>query len=225
MKKSAFSLILTLAVVMITGNLIAIAETTNSLAGKIIALDAGHGGGESGAVNQTYQVAEADVNGDVVIALEAKLAAEGANVVIADRLSTRRDRVADAVNKCQAIYGRKCDALVSVHHNGNDDPAHDGTLVIYNEKQDVALAKAMHDALLPLTGQDEGYLNGGYGMTVYEHLVSTLTEAYYITDDSEAQQYLAGTRIGEEVDAQFAGLSAYFIAKASGGGKGGGRPH
>jgi len=226
MKKSAFSLILTLAVVMITGNFIAVAETTNPLAGKIIALDAGHGGGESGAVNQTYQVAEADVNGDVVIALEAKLAAEGANVVIADRLSTRRDRVADAVNKCQAIYGRKCDVLISVHHNGNTDQTHDGTLVIYNEKQDIPLAQALHDSLLPLTNNDEGYLHGGYGITVYKNLVSALTEAYYITNDEKAARYLndlnadgVSNLVLEEADAQVKGISDYFTSQT--GGKGG----
>lgn len=201
-----------------------IALAVNPLEGKVIALDAGHGGGETGAVNQKYGVIEADVNWDVVVVLESKLRAQGANVVIAERLSTRRDRVADAVNKCQTLYGRKCDVLVSVHHNGNDVPTHDGTLVIYNEKQDLPLAQKLHDALLPLTGIDEGYLHGGYGMTVYKNLVSVITEAYYITNDVKAWRYLydlnaeeISNLVLEEADAQVAGLANYFAGQSSGG--------
>ncbi len=215
-----------LAVVMVTGNLVAVADT-NPLTGKIIALDAGHGGGETGAVNKKYQVAEADVNWDVVVALESKLTAQGAKVVIAERYSTRRDRVNDAVAKCAAIDvmddgvtdNKKCDVLVSVHHNGNTDPTHDGTLTIYTQNSDNPLAQALHDTLLPLTNKDEGMLNGGYGMTVYKNLVSTITEAYYITNDAKASRYLSDLNadgvsnlVIEEADAQVAGLVNYFSA-------------
>lgn len=220
-----------LPILLLVAVLVVPAGATTHLTGKVIALDAGHGGGETGAVNQKYQVAEADVNWDVVVALEAKLKDQGANVVIADRLSTRRDRVADAVNKCETLYGRKCDVLVSVHHNGNTDPNHDGTLVIYNEKKDIPLAEKLHDALLPLTNKDEGYLHGGYGMTVYKNLVSSITEAYYITNDAKAARYVdpndttngISNLVLEEADAQVQGLSDYFASQTDGGGGGGGK--
>ena len=208
-----------------------IALSVNAIApfdGALIALDAGHGGTETGARNETYQVAEKDVNLAVVFALQGKLRTAGAKVVLTregdETISSRKERVQIAIDKCQTLYQRKCDILVSVHHNSSSDPAHDGTLVIYNEKQDVPLAKALHDTLVPLTGQDEGYLNGGYGITVYNHLVSALTEAYYITNDTEAYNYKYGNRVDEEADAQFTGLANYFTNKSSGGGKGGGKP-
>lgn len=227
------------------------ASATTVLSGKIIALDAGHGGGETGAVNTKYGVAEADVNWDVVQSLAAKLGTQEAYVVIADRLSTRRDRVNDAVAKCAAIDvngdgapdNKKCDVIVSVHHNGSSDPTHDGTLTIYTQKSDKPLAQALLNALTPLTGKGEGLLNGGYGMTVYKNLISSITEAYYITNDCEAELYLyskgsladtsqeckdAGyqleNRIDREADLQIQGLSNYFTSQGSGGGKGGGRP-
>jgi hypothetical protein len=70
-------------------------------------------------------------------------------------------------------------------------------------------------------------LNGGYGMTVYKNLVSAITEAYYITNDKEAAQYLLGTpfvtpsgytvligeRVNQEAQAQLEGISAYFVSK------------
>lgn len=234
MRKLIFSAV-TLAAVVVGGN-VAFA-TDNPLHGKIIALDAGHGaaGDESGAVNTLYGVREADVNLAVVNALEAKLVGRGAYVVITDRVPVRRDRVSSAIEKCAQLDingdgvadNKKCDVLVSVHHNGNTDPTHDGTLVIYNEKQDIPLAQKLHDALLPITGVDEGYLHGGYGMTVYGKLVSVITEAYYVTNDSEAYRYLydldvngTSNLVTEEADTQLAGISSYFAAQGSGGGKG-----
>lgn len=198
--------------------------------GTLIALDAGHGGTETGALNKTYNVAEKDVNLAVILALKAKLAGAGAIVVLTregdETITSRKERVQIAMDKCLATtLARKCDVLVSIHHNGSTDPIHDGTLVIYNEKQDIPLAQALHNALVPLTGIDEGYLNGGYGITVYGHFVSALTEAYYITNNQEVEQYVINQagQVGREVDAQFAGLATYFTNKSFGG-KGGGKP-
>lgn len=232
------------------------AATVNYLEGKIIALDSGHGGaGEGlGAKNLKYGVVEAEVNWNVREALKTKLESQvGANggVVMVARLSTRKERVDGAIAQCAKLDlnvdgtadGRKCDVLVSIHHNGSTDPTHDGTLVIYNEKQDIPLATALHNSLIAgLKLPDEKYLSGGYGMTVYGHLVSALTEAYYITNDCEAELYLysigdsritdatglspscsgytLGNRINQEADIQVAGLTNYFASRASGG-KGG----
>jgi len=190
--------------------------------GKLIALDAGHGGTETGAYNAAYNVYEKDVNLDVVLALKAKLEADSANVVLTregdETMDSRKSRVDLAIEKCNTLYGRKCDILVSVHHNGNSDPTHDGTLVIYNEKKDIPLARALHDALIAGLGlNDEGYLHGGYGMTVYGNLVSAITEAYYITNNDEAQAWKAGTRTTQEVKALYTGLINYFSSSGGGG--------
>ncbi len=227
--------------------------TDNPLHGKIIALDAGHGNGETGAVNNRVlkpdgtPVTEAEVNWDVAQALEIKLKnTYGAYVVVAERFSTRRDRVNDAVSKCAAVDvtgdgiadNKKCDVLVSVHHNGSTDPTHDGTLTIYTQNSDKPLAQSLLNSLTPLTGKSEGLLNGGYGMTVYKNLVSAITEAYYITNDCEAELYLYSkgqladtsqqckdsgysleNRIDREAQLQVDGLSNYF-ASQTGGGKG-----
>ena len=213
-----------LALVLIIPLLVAKAEAPFD--GTLIAIDAGHGGTESGAVNATYGIKEKDVNLAVAKALRDRLVAAGAIVVLTRdtdiTISSRKDRVGIAMDKCLAsTLARKCDILISIHHNGiTGDPTHDGTLVIYNEKQDIPLAKALHDALVPLTGKDEGYMNGGFGITVYGHFVSALTEAYYITNDVEALAYRDGNRVSEEVEKQFAGLANYFTNKSSGkGGK------
>jgi len=229
--------------------------TTNPLAGKLIALDAGHGGDEVGAqypancygTATDCQIYEKDVNLAVVYALKTKLENTSATVVLTrvcdETISSRKSRVDMAIEECKSLYNRKCDVLVSVHHNGSTDST-DGLLVIYNEKQDKPLAIALHDALWKSFSTttnpnnnpnyvDEELDHGGYGMTVYGHLVSALTEAYYITNDWEAEQYLKGAtttisnydssstcdysvkigdRINQEADALYQGLLNYFNA-------------
>ncbi len=222
----------------------------NSLHGKIIALDAGHGGTELGATYPANEgefaaIYEKDVNLAVVWELKDVLEAPdvGAHVVLTregdETISSRKERVDIAIKECKKVSGRKCDALISVHHNGSTVPSYDGLLVIYNEKQDLPLANAIHDTLwnrLPKNPNgfvDEGLDHGGYGMTVYGKLVSVLTEAYYITNTWEAAEYcptldascrqvLPGDRVSAEADAIAAGLIEYFRAQGDGDNGGGG---
>ena len=230
-------------IIAILGLTLLFAFSVNATApfdGVLIALDAGHGNGATGAVHAKYDLAEADVNQDVVLALQQKLSDAGAIVVLTDRVSSRRQRVNSALDKCkQSSLNRKCDILVSVHHNGNGDPTHDGTLAIYNEKKDIPLAVALHDALvrplpLGLGLSDEGYLSGGYGITVYGNLISAVSEAYYITNDCEAELYLFGAtqtsscdktlypdgekgdRVEQEAQTLFDGIENYFVANPVG---------
>ena len=221
----------------------------NPLHGKIIALDAGHGGARYGAqypalcaddgVPSDCLIYEKDVNLAVVYKLREKLELSGAKVVLTrkcdERIATNKERAGIADTECNALFGKKCDVLLSVHHNGNVDPNHDGTLVIYNAKPDKVFATKMHDALIAGLGlPDEGYVSGGFGITIFGNFVSALTEAYYITNTAEANANLAGTpttvcqnsgvnyqvkvgtRTQQEVDAQIAGLASYF-ASATGG--------
>lgn len=77
-------------------------------------------------------------------------------------------------------------------------------------------------------------LNGGYGMTVYKNLVSSITEAYYITNNCEAELYLYSkgsrtnigqeckdvgyqleNRIDREANLQMQGLFNYFVSQGS----------
>jgi len=244
-------LLLIFSSILIALGLISVKADTTPLSGKLIALDAGHGENELGAqypancdVNKNEcEVYEKDVNLAVVYALKQKLEGAGANVVLTrvcdETISSRKSRVDLAIEKCKSEYGKKCDVLVSVHHNGSTDPNYDGLLVIYNEKQDLPLAITLHDALWESFSSttpnyaDEGLDHGGYGMTVYGHLVSALTEAYYITNNWEAEQYLKGAtttisnydlsstcnysvkigdRINQEAEALYQGLLNYFNA-------------
>ncbi len=213
---------------------------STGITGKVIALDAGHGGTEVGAQypansGSNALVYEKDVNLAVVYALKAELEKAGASVVLTrtcDETLTLKQRADLATQECKALSGKDCDVFLAIHHNGNTDATHDGTLVIYNNGgNNKSFATSMHNALVSgLSGlTDEGYLSGGYGSTIFGKFTQALTEAYYITNDAEASYYLSGTptivctnsdgssysvnmspRIQQEADAQYAGLVSYF---------------
>ncbi len=215
MKKFTF-LVLALAVVMTIGNLVAVAQTTNPLAGKIIALDAGHGGGETGAVGYcirsgfpTVKVLESDVNLAVRAELTTLLTNAGATAYPVAPLSTRKARVADAENAGSNV-------LISIHHNGSSNTSADYTQSFVTQKNDKDFAKYIHPLLVSAFGPDKGIKNDGYGMTVYGSLPGILTESYFITNTNAACDFLnyqadaSDTRVQKEAQALYNGLLAYF---------------
>ena len=181
---------------------------------KIIALDAGHGGEDTGA---TYPVDagveeallfEKDLNLAVVFELKSLLEDDGGFEVIltreTDEFILAREREALAVEECERRYGRPCELYISVHHNGFEDSLVDGPLLIHNEEEDLALASALLESLqsglaFPPEVCSYGYFFTDYGLTqedfglpFYEGLPSVTTEAYYLTNDCEASHHLSG---------------------------------
>lgn len=198
------------------------------LSGKIIALDAGHGGGATGAVGYCNgeQVIEAHVNEAVRVLLAEKINSDGGGSAhLVARISSRSARVADA-------EAANSDVLISIHHNGSTNKNADYTQSFVTQKNDKEFAKFIHPALVDKLGlPDRGVKNDGYGMTVYGSLPGVLTESYFITNPDGACDYIdylngvLGTRVQLEAEAMYAGLVGYFsqTGGGSGGGKGNGK--
>lgn len=193
------------------------------LTDKIVALDAGHGNGETGAIGYCdgVPVVEADVNLAVRALLKEKIdAVGGLGYEVAQRAS-RSERVADAESAGS-------DVLISIHHNGSSNALVDYTQSFVTQKNDKIFAGYIHPSIVnALKLQDKGIKSDGYGMTVYGSLPGVLTESYFITDTDGACDFLnyqAGatdTRAQKEAQAMYDGLVAYFSRSTDGGG---GRP-
>lgn len=202
-----------------------VSAATNPFDGQIVALDAGHGNGETGAVGYCgdVQVIEADVNLAVRTELENIMTANGAAYYEVAQLSSRQDRVADA-------EAAGSTALISIHHNGSTNTSADYTQSFVTQKNDKIFASHIHPAIVDaLRLTDKGIKNDGYGMTVYGSLPGILTESYFITNTDAAcdfVDYLNGatnTRVQKEARAMYDGLYAYFSAQGTGGGGGNGK--
>lgn len=200
------------------------ASATTHLDGKTIGLDAGHGGGATGAIGKCegVSVIEADVNLAVRAELAALIDVGGGTPYLIDQLSTRKARVADA-------EAGGSDILISIHHNGSTNLTADYTQSFVTQKKDKELAKPIHAKLLAaLNTDDKGIKNDGYGMTVYGSLPGVLTESYFITNTENAcdfidyQNGVSGTRVELEAQALYDGLVDYYSTAPDGGG--GGKP-
>lgn len=216
-----YTYFLTLVVALVFVAMPVSAEVT-PLTGKTIALDAGHGNGDTGAIGYCGDVGvvEADVNLAVRTLAKAQIEANGGTVHEVAQLASRSDRVADAESAGS-------DVLVSIHHNGSSNVSADYTQSFVTQKNDKVLAGYIHPKLVAAIGlDDKGIKNDGYGMTVYGSLPGVLTESYFITNTEAACDFLnyqrgaSDTRVQKEAQALYEGLVAYFSRSTSGGGKG-----
>ena len=197
----------------------AFAETPSPLAGKIIALDAGHGGADGGGTTgycNGVAVAEADVNVAVRALLKAKIDADGGLGYEVAQEASRSDRVADAESAGS-------DVLISIHHNGSTNTNANYTQSFVTQRNDKDFANYIHPKIASALGLiDKGIKNDGYGMTVYGSLPGVLTESFFITNTDEACDFLlyGQTHVQSEAQSMYDGLVAYFSRTTSGGGKG-----
>lgn len=217
----------------------------------IIAIDAGHGGEDAGA---TYPVEaqeadalvlEKDLNLVVAEELASLLGQDDRYEVVltreTDDFIQYAERQALASEACEATFGRDCDLYVSVHHNSFVDALYDGPQVIYDEVDDAYLASTILGYLkgglsYPPPECTRSYQFNDYG-TLYETFdvlpssgfASVLSEAYFVSNDCEAQHHLSGSyefsicdgmgecrtvilgeRVFDEAKALYEGIDAYF---------------
>ncbi len=129
---AALTLLLLLAAVVPTNG-------AGPLTNKIVCLDPGHGGADSGAYFARLDLSESDINLDVAYRLAGLLKAAGASVVMTrtgDQGLTEAERAA-LCNRAQASI------LVSVHTNSFADPEPNGVLTFYGKRsasEDIRLA-------------------------------------------------------------------------------------
>jgi len=197
------------------------AGATSPLTGKIIALDAGHGNGATGAIGYCdgASVAEADVNLKVRADLKVLLETNGATVFDVPQLASRKERVV-------AAEAAGAEALISIHHNGSSNTDADYTQSFVTQNNDKALAQPIHSALVEALGlPDKGIKHDGYGITVYGGIPGVLTESYFITNTAAACDFLgAQARVSDEAGALYDGLVTYFLQLSGGSDGEGGKP-
>lgn len=152
-----------------------------SVTGKIIILDPGHGGTDSGAVNGTLK--ESDVALDIAQRLKPLLETDGATVYLTrdcDCTKTNEDRYTFANN-------HNGDVLLSIHLNGSTNSSTDGTQGLWGKKtKDEAFTKVIHQALYPALGvANLGVTNFASGVLLKSNMPATIAETVFITNSNE----------------------------------------
>ncbi len=231
--------IVILAVLALPAGLMSLTAVANGqlLTGKIVALDPGHFETENdtGAVNDRVQprLIERNVNWEVVLATRDKLEALGATVV----LTRQEGEYLDRPSRYRIANVANAQVLVSVHHNGSIDPAVNYSATFYTQPSDKAIASPAFEHLIRQLGFNGGAVwRDAFGMTVKPKMPSTLTEAWFISHDTTAQQFQAewaertsqtageGWTVGSLVNREAQALTDAIVSFLTSGGGGKGKP-
>lgn len=163
-----------------------------NLIGKVIVLDAGHGGKDDGAVNS--KIIESDLNLVLVKKLEKELVSQGATVYLTredenDLSTTTVNRKRnDLYNRAKYIDKISPDMYISLHLNSSTSPSWRGLQIFYtskNEKNKLIAETITNHLKEKMSNIREIKKDNTYYM--YKHISSPgiLIEAGFISNPSD----------------------------------------
>ena len=166
------------------------------LAGLTIAVDAGHGGYDGGAVGRVSGVPEKGLNLDVAQQLEEMLVSLGADVVmtrtgdyaLCDENPPIRKKLQDMQRRAEIIRLNDADMVISVHMNEYAGRSESGPQVFYREGCPAgrllagAIQSAMYEGLHP--AKERPALGGDYYILTLG-MPSILVECGFLSNRAE----------------------------------------
>lgn len=189
---------------------------TQGLKGKVIAIDPGHGGSDSGAVGSYSQ--EKDITLAISKRLQTLLNDAGATVIM-----TRTTDVdvygpyAGAVEELQAranvANAAKADVFVCIHIDSFDSPNAGGVTAYYNSKTpyDYSLAKYIHNENMEVTTfADRGVQTANFYVLLHTNMPATLLELGFISNPNEENALNSADQQQKFAESIAKGLADYF---------------
>ncbi len=169
-------------------------QVPKSLAGKIICLNPGHGGSDPGAVGL---LRESDQNLCVVLRLGQLLSERGASVIY----TRTTDVHMYLIDRTDIANDANADMFVSVHHNGSNDPASNGSETICYPGSDNGLRLAtltLNGICNRLGTYRRGVIQRDDSDVTYSDMVAVITEALFSSNPDECNLFSNG---GAELEA------------------------
>ncbi|ACJ33108.1 N-acetylmuramoyl-L-alanine amidase [Anoxybacillus flavithermus WK1] len=177
-----------------------------SLVGKTIVIDAGHGGKDYGTTGVNGTI-EKMLTLQTALLLSEKLKQTGANVI----LTREDDRFLSLSERVQIAGKNKADAFVSIHYDSALNRTASGLTVYYYKQIDRSLADALFDPLSRLTGiQQRGVRSGNYHVLRENSRPSVLLELGYLSNPNEEMFVVSPTYQQAVTEAICNGLVRYF---------------
>lgn len=160
---------------------------TNTLKGLTIALDAGHGGSNTGAVGATGAI-EKDITLQITRKLKNLLENEGAHIILT------RDKEMFFDNKERILFYRDStpDLLLSIHLNSATDPFRSsGTSTFYRYEGFRPLSRAIYKRMLELGLKEYGN-NGSFNFMLNSptEYPNALIETLFLSNLEEEEKIL-----------------------------------
>ena len=188
--------------------------------GKVICLDAGHGGPDSGAIGPTG-VTEKSVTLRVAAELKKLLENEGAKVIMtrtSDKAVHSKGAKADAIEelqaRCDIANKKKADVFISIHMDAFTNNTAKGTTAYYYEKGTKAskkLADAVRLALIEeLKTADRGTQSCNFYVVRKTDMPAVLIELAFISNEEEEQILDSDEGITRAAQGLLDGIADYF---------------
>lgn len=193
---------------------------TPGLKGKIIALDAGHGGSDTGAIGPTG-VTEKGVTLRVAKALQKLLQAEGATVLMTrttdTEVSPKKANASDVEElqaRCDVGNDGNADIFISMHMDSFTNSTPSGTTGYYYTKGSKAsqrLAQYVSEGVVTALGTgNRGTKSCNFYVVKHTDMPATLVEMAFISNDKEERLMNSEAGINRAAEGILNGLRRFF---------------
>jgi len=218
-KQLLMPLILSLLLMITTPALVSAAPydgQSHSLKNKIIVVDPGHGGSDTGAIGPN-NVAEKNVTLAIARDLSKLLSAQGARVIMTR--TSDRDVAYDGASDCDELQARvdianqaHADLFISIHADASV-PSVNGTATYFYPGSNDSLANLVQSNMVSqLKLYDRGFQPNDYYVLKYTNMPSILTEAAFISNSNE-EKLLINPGFDKKVAVGiYNGIKKYFLA-------------
>lgn len=170
-------------------------DSITGMKGRIITIDAGHGGSDSGAIGPTG-VMEKSVTLRIANELKRLLVQEGATVYMTretdTEVSPKKDKASDIEElqaRCDVANESKSDVFISIHTDSFSNGAAKGTTGYYyalGSKKSRDLADKVRSALIDqIETQSRGTQSCNFYVVKHTDMPATLVEVAFISNETE----------------------------------------
>lgn len=195
-------------------------DQITGLKGKKIAIDAGHGGSDSGAIGPTG-VMEKTITLRVAMELKNLLVAEGATVYMTrtkdTEVSPKKSRATDNEElqaRCDIANAREADIFISIHMDSFTNDAAKGTTGYYYAKGSAksrSLADKVRQGVIDQLGTpSRGTQSCNFYVVKHTDMPATLVELAFISNRSEEKLLYSDAGIQKAAQGILDGIEDYF---------------
>lgn len=193
-------------------------KTTGGLAGKVITIDAGHGGSDPGAIGP-HVTMEKDVTLPIAKYLKSDLEARGAKVYMTrttdvDVFAPNASGVDELQARVNVANQHNSDVLVSIHINAFSNPSVGGIATYYYDKTsyDAKLAQSVQNEIMDESkfNGDRGIQEGNLYVLRHSDMPAILVELGFISNPTEEAALRTMTTQQSFAQKMTDGLAKYF---------------
>ena len=205
-----------ISLMLLTSGVVYSHELDSKLVGKVIVLDAGHGGKDRGtSVNDIY---ESDINLSLVLKLKNVLNKHGVDVLLTrdgdydlSSPNVSRRKKSDFDNRISLINNSRADLYLSIHINYLVDSRYYGAQVFYTNGNE-ELANVLQTSMINNLGSPLKEKRISDSIYMYKQLLipGVLIECGFLSNGKEKSMLITDKYQDKIVDAIVDGLIKYY---------------